>query len=221
MIKRIKNSVFYRIGIMLILFLLIQLPPYAVAIANRYPHNLLITLLMIAIFLMLFAFIIGWARSLYLNYNQLAPGGIKLGMVLAAYLVLLVGMMFFGRLNLILFHQAETANNQAIAGMLNHNELMTIVFVVSACTLTPIAEELIFRGVLTNLFFKPTWFWPKVILSGLVFSGAHASTNIVSFLTYFFMGMVLAFVYRRSGDLRNSILLHALNNVIAMGALLG
>lgn len=221
MIKRIKNSVFYRIGIILVLFLLIQLPPNAVAIANRYPHSMLITLLMIGVFLMLFAFIIGWARSLYLDYNQLTPGGIKLGLIFGAYLVLLVGMMFFGRLNLIFFHQAETANNQAIASMLNHNELMTIVFVISACTLTPIAEELIFRGVLTNIFFKPTWFWPKVLLSGLVFSGAHASTNIVSFLTYFFMGLVLAYVYRRSGDLRNSILLHALNNIIAMGALLG
>lgn len=210
----------YRVGVVAILFFLIQLPPLAIGIANRHPHNQLLAILMVAIFLMMFAFIIGWARQLYRQYNQLSPAGIKLGLIISSYLVLLVGMMVFGQLNLFFFHQAQTANNQAVGELLNHNELVTIVFVISACTLTPVAEELIFRGVLTNIFFKVNWFWPKILLSGLVFSCAHASTNIISFLTYFFMGSVLAYVYRHTGDLRNSILLHALNNVIAMTILL-
>lgn len=220
-----KNNLldlFYRVGVMLVFFFLIQIPPIAVTVANRYPHNLLITVVLMVIFIMMFAFIIGWAYRLYQRYNQFSrPGGIRVGMVITAYLTLLVGMMLFGRLNLTFFHQSQTANNQAIAAMLNHNELATIVFVISACTLTPVAEELIFRGLLTSFFFPVDWLWPKVVLSGIVFSGAHASTNIISFATYFFMGMVLAYVYRRSGDLRNSILLHALNNIIAMAALLG
>lgn len=205
---------------MLILFLLIGLPPTAIGIANRYPHSIFIACAMIVIFLLMFAVIIGWANRLYQRYNQLTPTGIKPRLIIGGYLVIMVGMMIFGQLNLLLFHQTETANNQAIGDLLNHNELVTIVFVISACTLTPIAEELIFRGVLTNLFFKTSWFWPKILLSGFVFSCAHTSTNIISFLTYFFMGLVLAYVYRRTGDLRNSILLHSLNNIIAMTILL-
>ena len=168
----------------------------------------------------MFAFIIGWARRLYNQYNQLSGGHFRIGLVILGYFVLLIGMSFFGQLNMLLFHQTQTANNQAIAQMLTHNQLATVVFAISSFTLTPVAEELIFRGVLTNLFFKPDWFWPKIILSGLVFSLAHISTNIVSFCTYCFMGMVLAYVYRRSGSLKNSIALHALNNIVAMAALL-
>lgn len=209
-----------RVGIMLILFLLIQLPPVAISIANRYPNNFWLTILLMAIFLMMFAFIIGWARRLYNQYNQLPGGRLRIGMVVLGYFVLVLGMAFFGHLNVLLFHQTQTANNQALAQLLNHNQLATVVFAISSFTLTPVAEELIFRGVLTNLFFKPTWFWPKVVLSGLVFSFAHISTNIVSFCTYCFMGMVLAYVYRRSGSLKNSIALHALNNLVAMAALL-
>ena len=210
----------YRVGIILILFLLIQLPPVAISIANRHPNNFWLTILLVAIFLMMFAFIIGWARRLYQQYNQPNGGRLRIGLVVLGYFVLVIGMAFFGQLNALLFHQTQTANNQAIAQMLNHNQLATVVFAISACTLTPVAEELIFRGVLTNLFFKPNWFWPKVVLSGLVFSCAHISTNIISFLTYCFMGMVLAYVYCRSGSLKNSIALHALNNIIAMAALL-
>ncbi|MGM9907640.1 lysostaphin resistance A-like protein [Limosilactobacillus sp.] len=209
-----------RVGIMLILFLLIQLPPVAISIANRYPNNFWLTILLMVIFLMMFAFIIGWARRLYNQYNQLPGGRLRIGMVVLGYFVLVLGMAFFGHLNVLLFHQTQTANNQALAQLLNHNQLATVVFAISSFTLTPVAEELIFRGVLTNLFFKPTWFWPKVVLSGLVFSFAHISTNIVSFCTYCFMGMVLAYVYRRSGSLKNSIALHALNNLVAMAALL-
>lgn len=210
----------YRVGIMLILFLLIQLPPVAISIANRHPNNFWLTILLVAIFLMMFAFIIGWAQRLYQQYNQLNGSRLRIGLVVLGYFVLVIGMAFFGQLNALLFHQTQTANNQAIAQMINHNQLATVVFAISACTLTPVAEELIFRGVLTNLFFKPSWFWPKVVLSGLVFSCAHISTNIISFLTYCFMGMVLAYVYCRSGSLKNSIALHALNNIVAMAALL-
>ncbi len=213
-------NLFYRAGIMLILFFLIQLPPVAINIANRYPNNLGLTLLLLAIFLMIFAFIIGWARRLYRQYDQLGQGHLRPGLVVGGYLTLLIGTMFFGQLNVLLFHQTQTANNAAVAQMLNHNQLATIAFVISACTLTPVAEELIFRGVLTNLFFKPDSFWPKVVLSGVVFSCAHLSTNVVSFCTYGFMGMVLAYVYRRSGSLKNSIALHALNNIVAMAMLL-
>lgn len=46
------------------------------------------------------------------------------------------------------------------------------------------------------------------------------STNPISFCMYAYMGMVLAFVYLRTGDIRNSIAIHMINNAIAMGILL-
>lgn len=46
------------------------------------------------------------------------------------------------------------------------------------------------------------------------------STNPISFLIYAYMGMVLAYVYLRTDDIRNSIAIHMINNVIAMYVLL-
>lgn len=211
------GSWFYRVGIVAVFFLLIQVPPMAVAIANRQPHNQTLAVLLSIIFVVMFLFIIAWAYRVYQRYNQLGQNGKVDGrMVLAGYIALIVGMAFFGWLNQQFFHQSETANNELIRQLLDHNQLITVIFVISSFTLTPVAEELIFRGILTNLFFKREALWAKMVLSGLVFSAAHTSTTIVSFLLYCFMGMVLTYVYRRSGSLKNSILLHGINNFVAM-----
>lgn len=210
------GSWFYRIGIVAIFFLLIQVPPMAVAIANRQPHNQALAIGLSVIFVVIFLFIIGCARRVYRRYNQLSGGPVRPLMVITGYVMLLVGMAVFGWLNMYLFHQTQTANNALIHQLLNHNRIITAVFVVSSFTLTPVAEELIFRGILTNLFFRPNALWAKMFLSGIVFSLAHTSTTIVSFLMYCFMGMVLTYVYRRSGSLKNSILLHGINNFVAI-----
>lgn len=211
------GSWFYRVGIVAIFFLLIQVPPVAVAIANRQPHNQTLAVLLSIIFVVMFLFIIAWAYRVYQRYNQLGTNGKVNGrMVLVGYIALIVGMAFFGWLNQQFFHQSETANNELIRQLLDHNRLITVVFAISSFTLTPVAEELIFRGILTNLFFKREALLAKMILSGLVFSAAHTSTTIVSFLLYCFMGMVLTYVYRRSGSLKNSILLHGINNFVAI-----
>lgn len=210
-------SLFKRIGLMAAFFLCIELPPIAMQLANRNKEVTLRTYIYVAIFLMLFGFIIAWARKTYHQYNQIPlRKKINIKLILGGYLTIIIGEYFLGILNVVIYHQTETANNQSLRMVLGHNPLVTIIFSLSAVILTPIAEELIFRGVLMNLFFKPNTFWPKVILSGIVFSAGHISTNIISFLLYCFLGMTLAYVYRRSGDIRNSMLLHGLNNLVAM-----
>ena len=205
------GSWLYRVGIVALFFLLIQVPPVAVAIANRHPHNQDLAVGLAVIFVVIFLFIITRARRLYHCYNQL---------VLLGYLTLIVGMAVFGWLNQYFFHQTQTANNEIIRQLLNHNRIITVVFVLSSFTLTPVAEELIFRGLLTNLFFRPNALWSKMVLSGIVFSLAHTSTTLVSFLLYCFMGMVLTYVYRQSGSLKNSILIHGINNFVAIAIML-
>lgn len=214
------GSWLYRVGIVALFFLLIQVPPVAVAIANRHPHNQELAVGLAVIFVVIFLFIITRARRLYHRYNQLAGGAVNLGLVLLGYLTLIVGMAVFGWLNQYFFHQTQTANNEIIRQLLNHNRIITVVFVLSSFTLTPVAEELIFRGLLTNLFFRPNALWSKMVLSGIVFSLAHTSTTLVSFLLYCFMGMVLTYVYRQSGSLKNSILIHGINNFVAVAIML-
>ena len=210
-------SLIKRCCLMAAFFLCIELPPIAMQIANRSNKVTVKTIGLVLLFLLLFGFIIVWSRQTYHRYNQLPiRKRIDWKLILGGYLFILGGEFILGVLNILIYHQTETANNQSLMTILGHNPLVTVVFTISAVVLTPIAEELIFRGVLMNLFFKPNTFWPKVILSGIVFSAGHVSTNIISFLLYCMLGMTLAYVYRKSEDIRNSMLLHGLNNLVAM-----
>ncbi|MEY8442358.1 type II CAAX endopeptidase family protein [Lactobacillaceae bacterium 24-114] len=215
-------SLFKRIVIMATLFICIGLPSIAMQIANRSSKITWLTICLVVIFILLFIAIIIWARQLYRKYNQVPiRKNIRWSTIFGGYVIIMVAEYILGTLNILIYHQTETANNQSLMQILGGNPLVTVVFSISVFTLTPIAEELIFRGVLMNMFFKPSTFWPKVILSGVVFSLDHLSTNVISFLIYCMLGMVLAYVYRRTGDIRNSMLLHGLNNLIAIALMFG
>lgn len=205
-----------------LMLIAIEVPPMAVNFALRYSKtNQLIVDGFMALFIGLMLAIIWWAHRTYEAYNQLGqPAGIKVGWIIGGYLAIILGMDVLSYLNQLIYHQTETANNAALGSMLGHNEVITIVFCFSAVVLSPIAEEFIFRGTLTNMFFKRGNIWPKVILSGVIFSKVHMSTNPISFLMYAYMGMVLPYVYLRTDDIRNSIAIHMINNAIAMYVLL-
>lgn len=220
--KTIKQSWIFRVILIAVMLIAIEIPPIAVRFALHYAKtNQLAVYGFMALFICLMLVIIWWARRTYESYNQLGkPAGIKVGQIIGGYLAIIIGMDILSYFNRLLYHQTETANNAALGSMLGHNEVITVVFVFSAVILSPIAEELIFRGTLTNMFFKRGNIWPKVILSGIIFSAGHMSSNPISFLMYAYMGMVLAFVYLRTADIRNSIAIHIINNAIAMYILL-
>lgn len=80
--------------------------------------------------------------------------------------------------------------------------------------LTPIGEELVFRGVVTTVLLR--WGWlPGVLGSTLVFALFHGLTgfNIV-LLTAFVEGFVAAELFRRSGSIWPSVVVHVTNNAI-------
>ena len=57
-------------------------------------------------------------------------------------------------------------------------------------------------------------FWLPLIISSVVFSSQHLSTNIFSFGLYFLMGCVLYVAYDRRRNIKDSMMVHMLNNSI-------
>lgn len=131
------------------------------------------------------------------------------------YLAIIAVQVALGQLNQAIYHQTQTANNQSLTRLMGHDPVLITAMAVGMVCLSPVAEELIFRGVLMNMFFKPDQLWTPVIVSGLLFSAGHASTNPISFLIYGMMGCILAYVYRKTGNLGYAIGLHGLNNLVA------
>lgn len=135
-----------------------------------------------------------------------------------AYLIILILEGGLQLINQLLYHQNQTQNNVAIKNLMAGSPLSPWLMALSAVFLTPIVEELIFRGVLTNLFFQQEWL--KIGLSGLVFGSLHSSSTVPSFLIYVTMGLALAVVYRLTGKIRAAIALHFVINALAITIML-
>ncbi|MFB9768455.1 CPBP family intramembrane glutamic endopeptidase [Lactiplantibacillus modestisalitolerans] len=141
------------------------------------------------------------------------------GAVLLGYLVIVGLESGFQALNHFLYGQTQTQNNAAIKQLMTGSPFALWMMAFSAVLLTPIVEELVFRGVLMNLFFNQGWL--KVTVSGVLFGSLHSSSTWPSFLIYVTMGLILATVYLRVGKIKAAIALHFIINALAMGILIG
>lgn len=90
--------------------------------------------------------------------------------------------------------------------------LYTALFVLVIALIAPIMEELAFRGFPMTDLFRGKSLKVAGLVTSLVFALPHA-TNIVEFVMYTCMGILLFVAYQRRGNLRDSILLHIFNNL--------
>lgn len=106
-----------------------------------------------------------------------------------------------------------------------------IFFALSACVAAPILEELLFRGLLQNMLragFRNGFMGQLagdrvadafgIVLTAAIFAIAHGTLS--GFPPLFVMGLALGIVYARTNNLYASMILHAINNIVATIALL-
>lgn len=81
--------------------------------------------------------------------------------------------------------------------------------------LTPIGEEILFRGVVANALLR--WGWvPGILGSALVFALFHGLTGFnIAMITAFVEGVVAALLFRRTGSIWPGVIVHIANNAIA------
>jgi uncharacterized protein len=80
----------------------------------------------------------------------------------------------------------------------------------------PISEEICFRGMLYGGLRER---WPKVaaaLLAGLVFGALHALTGLSAVPPLVAFGFVLCLLYEKTGSIVPGIVLHMLNNSVAL-----
>jgi hypothetical protein len=95
-------------------------------------------------------------------------------------------------------------------------------FVFLACVAAPVFEELTFRGLVLNALRRYLPAWAAIVLSAAVFGAAHwlpGNNGVVAPLAV--GGIVLAFVYYRTGSLIASMLTHAMFNTVTVVFVLG
>ncbi|QXG59083.1 CPBP family intramembrane metalloprotease [Lacticaseibacillus casei] len=135
--------------------------------------------------------------------------------ILGGYVITVIADEGLLALNDLIYHQSETPNSQMIReSFMDANWTVTVLLIVEIILIAPITEELIFRGVVFNLFFSPNRIVLRTLLSAGLFAAVHATDTVFGFLVYAFSGIVFATVYSKTGKLQNTIVLHVLNNIV-------
>jgi membrane protease YdiL (CAAX protease family) len=90
------------------------------------------------------------------------------------------------------------------------------------CVLAPIAEEFLFRGFCFEALRPSLGVGGAAVAVGVVFGAVHVtSTPAVLLVELAFLGFVLCLLRWKTGSLYPCIGLHAVNNSVSFGALLG
>jgi len=83
--------------------------------------------------------------------------------------------------------------------------------IILASIFGPIAEEIFFRGCLYNAIKNKTGIFWAIIISSFIFSILHF--HIVGFVSIFVLGIMLSYLYHKTGSIVSSITLHIFHNI--------
>ena len=96
-----------------------------------------------------------------------------------------------------------------ISNMISTGETSIVEKIVGLAILAPVFEELVFRKVLVDRVL-PYGEWPAILFSGLTFGLFHG--NLVQLFYAAMLGIILAYVYVRTGNIFYTMGIHAFIN---------
>ncbi|WEV54707.1 lysostaphin resistance A-like protein [Leuconostocaceae bacterium ESL0723] len=112
-------------------------------------------------------------------------------------------------------------NQDIIQQMAGSGQAALIIVIFDVLILAPVMEELLFRGLFLDYFDSRKIWWLGPIFSGIVFAAMHVVgtgftlVTLVDMVPYLIMGIVLAYVYKKSGRISNDIAVHLMQNTLA------
>ena len=130
--------------------------------------------------------------------------------------VLLLRVVAYGGTYLgeIILQEKRIENNLILQSILNQSKGMKIIeFYLYSIIFIPIIEEFVYRYVIIGTLGKMSKI--SMLISSAIFTSMHMTTNIIHWLTFFFMGMILAIIYKKTEKIETSMLAHSLNNLLA------
>ncbi|PEL29391.1 CPBP family intramembrane glutamic endopeptidase [Bacillus pseudomycoides] len=132
------------------------------------------------------------------------------------YVYLLIGFLVIALskyiiLNLLGFESAEQQRNQLGVTTLKGDFFQCLLYIFSVAIITPIKEEVLYRGILYRFFEGKYNFIIGIIISSVVFGLLHGGFPITAII----MGMVFAILYKKTQSIFPSIVLHISWNFLA------
>ena len=92
-----------------------------------------------------------------------------------------------------------------------------VVTLVGLCLLVPVAEEMVFRGMIQRIFTRNMGPLAGVLLAGAIFGAVHLNAHLLISITAF--GWFLGFLFEATGNLVYPMVAHAIFNGVALAQL--
>lgn len=195
---------------------------------SQAKHQPLLANRLIGITLIYSAFVLGfitWRYHTQLRQNNPRHFGKtpltmrRLGQLLLLFILMMTIQQIWGLL--INAHVLSSPANQTTVDQ----QVMQLPFWNLAYSIgfAPVIEELIFRGIFLNYFFRADsrlMNFCGVLLSGLIFGYLHVGALSWTLFMYAALGWVLGLAYLHFRDIRYDITLHFLNNAMSLLAYL-
>ncbi len=117
---------------------------------------------------------------------------------------------------LVLMPEQEDIARQL--GLRDGSTVVAVTAVLMIVVVAPIAEEVFFRGMLFAGLRTKFSLWPAAILSGIAFGIPHVTSGPTAAIPLSIFGVALAWIYERTRSIWPCILVHVVNNGIAISA---
>ncbi len=148
-------------------------------------------------------------------FGKLGLGGrVALGAIGLAVLAWFTYLIFAGFLAPLLQPDQEDVTRDLGT---NKDELGSVAIAAFLIVIAaPLSEELFFRGFMFGGLRRTMSLWPAAVISAIVWGSLHLGAgNVGVAIQLAVFGVILAWLYERSGTLWAPVLAHTINNTIA------
>lgn len=152
--------------------------------------------------------------------GPLRPLGRHLGVGAGLGLAAIVGSSIVVSI-LVTLSGSEATPEQVLTGDIAETPLQLALAVVAAVVLAPLAEELIFRGLLHRSLRVRMRIVPATIISSVLFAVVHVDVALsqpLALVGLTLVGAVMAIAYERTGSLLVPVIIHATHNAVTIVA---
>jgi membrane protease YdiL (CAAX protease family) len=130
----------------------------------------------------------------------------------AAFLWMFVAVVAYLTLAILYANLIGEPEQEDIAESFGSLPVQFLLIVVAA----PVSEEVCFRGMLYGGLREALPPWAAALIGGLVFGALHALTGLSAVPPLMVFGIVLCLLYEKTGSIWPGVILHMLNNTVAL-----
>ena len=135
-------------------------------------------------------------------------------LVFYCFLLSIVCLLGFGNLTSVFLEFLELLGYSSVLSNLVINTFWQYLFYVLVSCITPaVCEELLFRGVIASGL-KKFGFMDALIVSSIIFTLMHG--NAEQTVHQFIIGLIVGYLFLKTGNLWLSVLVHFFNNFISI-----